>query len=286
MSDGHGREAIQDEPSALFAHHEAAVGIVTEETLFEQVTQRGPARRRRTILQPGDRRGQPRPTRVHVDALPAPGATQLERLAQLEAHFRKMLALQQPITKATRTMHKIAQQRKLQRGDRINLARLAQGEAHLKQMAQQALDIIVEDGTSVVFPRIVEQLGIDLDSAGKLIKAEKTGRYTQKIQRDIEETLKELIEALEKAQQQKKDNPPPPPKPGQPPPPQEPPLLPSSAELKLLRSAQLRVNRRTKVFDDTRPDGDLEPIMQQEVARIAKQQDDVAEITLEMVERN
>ena len=146
--------------------------------------------------------------------------------------------------------------------------------------------MILEDGTSTVFPHVVAQLREDLNSTSALLDARKTGAYTQALQREIEQTLKELIEALEEAQKQAEEGDPPPP--GNPPPPsdQQPPLLPDSAELKLLRSAQLRVNRRTKSFDDIRPDGDLDGVLKNEMAKIAAHQENVAEMTLEMVERN
>jgi hypothetical protein len=209
---------------------------------------------------------------------------QQERLAALEAHFRQMLAIQEPVTLSTAALEKLRSQQPWQRPQRLEAKRLADKERELAQMAQKALDIIVEDGTSVVFPRVVEQLREDLISVGKLIDAENTGGYTQSVQRDIENTLKELIEALVEAQKQSDPSNQPPS--DAPPSDEEPPLLPNSAELKLLKSAQLRVNRRTKTFDDVRPDGPLEPVLRDEVQRISKQQETVADIAREMVDRN
>ncbi len=213
-----------------------------------------------------------------------------DRLAKLEAHFRQMLAIQEPITAATVEMERLRgggnQDRKHNRKDRIRIRRLGDQENQLAILAQKALDILVEDGTSTVFPHVVEQLREDLYSTASLLGDFKTGSYTQAMQREIEQTLKELIEALEEAQKQAEENAPPPP--GQSPPPsdKQPPLLPDSAELKLLRSAQLRVNRRTKSFDDIRPDGELDGVLKREMVKIAAQQENVFEMTLEMVERN
>ncbi|MEX0586569.1 MAG: hypothetical protein WD176_07995, partial [Pirellulales bacterium] len=209
---------------------------------------------------------------------------QAEKLAALEAHFRQMLEIQKPVTLATATLEKGRSKQPWQRRERLEAKRLADKERELAGMAQKALDIIVEDGTSVVFPRVVEQLREDLKSVGKLIDAENTGGYTQSVQRDIENTLKELIDALEEAQKQQdpSDSPPS----DAPPSDEDPPLLPNSAELKLLKSAQLRVNNRTKTFDDVRPEGPLEPVLREEVKRIVRQQETVADIAREMVERN
>jgi hypothetical protein len=72
----------------------------------------------------------------------------------------------------------------------------------------------------------------------------KVGELTQAIEKDILEALGEILEALkkemEKLKEQKKN---PPPKEGRP---SDPPLVDQLAELKMLRSLQLRVNRMTR----------------------------------------
>ena len=109
-----------------------------------------------------------------------------------------------------------------------------------------------------------------------------TDAYTQSVQKEIEMTLEELIAALQKAKNDKKQKPKPPGgggggKPG------DEPLLPDSAELKLLRSAQLRVNRRTKSFHTARPEsGDLIDIMRSQVRDIAHLQEEIARMAQEM----
>ena len=174
--------------------------------------------------------------------------TQLEKLARLEARFREMLTRQQKTTIDTAELEK----RKVdnQKIDRLAHNPLVKEESSLADAAQQSLDIILDDGTSVVFPDVIEQLRDDLYSVAKLIEAKKTDAYTHTMQKEVEATLEELIEALQQAQKQKEGGggggggggg-------------QDPPLLPNSAELKLLRAAQLRVNRRTQSFDTNRPE--------------------------------
>ena len=117
-----------------------------------------------------------------------------------------------------------------------------------------------------------------------LLGKEKTGPYTQALERDIEQTLEEIIAALERAQEQQEQQ-------SQQSESQSQsqqqlqPLVPDSAELKLLKSAQLRVNKRTKSFDEARPDGPLDTEMKAQVTKIAKRQEDVARMTEEMIER-
>ena len=104
------------------------------------------------------------------------------------------------------------------------------------------------------------------------------------VQKDIERTLLELIDALEKAQKKQEgegggggggggggE--------------QNEPLLPSSAELKLLRSAQLRVNRRTQAIVESQPEGKLDDVMKNELKKTADLQADIANMAEEMIEK-
>ena len=62
--------------------------------------------------------------------------------------------------------------------------------------------------------------------------------------------------------------------------------MPNSAELKLLRSAQLRVNRRTVSLDQTRPaGGPLDDALKGETQKIADRQAEIAEMTVRILER-
>ena len=64
------------------------------------------------------------------------------------------------------------------------------------------------------------------------------------------------------------------------------PLLPPSAELKMLRSAQLRINRRTKSIDEIRPtDKAMNQSMKDEVAGLAKRQAEISEMTIKLMEK-
>ena len=146
--------------------------------------------------------------------------------------------------------------------------------------AQEALDIIVDDGTSVVFPDVVQQLRDDLITVGGLLDDVRLDEYTITMQKEIETTLEELIEALKQAQQQKEGGG------GGGGGGGEPPLLPNSAELKLLRSAQLRINRRTQALDASRPQGaDFDATQKTELGKTAQRQAEIAEMTQKILER-
>jgi hypothetical protein len=225
--------------------------------------------------------------------------TQLEKLARLEARFREMLSVQQRITAQTAVFDKKRQESggNLSRPDRLAVGVLGGDESRMEAVldpmtkqvklpmglaghAQQALDLIIDDGTSVVFPDVVEQLRDDLISVGKLLTEHaRTDQYTQTLQKEIETTLEELIEALQQAQSQKEGG-------GGGGGGGEPPLLPNSAELKLLRSAQLRVNRRTAAIEAARPkQGGLDESLKGEAQTIATRQSEIAEMTIRILER-
>jgi len=207
--------------------------------------------------------------------------TQIEKLAKLEARFRDMLSRQQKLTQDTRGLEE--RRKGGEKLPRTAHAPLARDERQLAESAQQAVDILLDDGTSIVFPDVVEQLRDDLISVAKLLEAKRTDGYTLGMQEEIEDQLEELILALEKAQEQKEaqgggggggggggnES-----------------LLPNSAELKLLRLAQMRVNRRTRSLDAAREEGSLDDTLKQEVHAISERQSELSEMTLRITQRS
>ena len=90
---------------------------------------------------------------------------QAEKLAALEAHFRTMLEIQKPITVGTKNYDRIRAQRQWTRPELLDVSKLSVKERELSVMAQQALDILVEDGTSVDF------------SAGRRAASRRSGQH-------------------------------------------------------------------------------------------------------------
>src|SRR4029453_11139640 len=114
--------------------------------------------------------------------------TQLEKLARLEARFREMLSVQQRISAQTIFFDKKKRESggNLTRPDRLAVGALGGDESRMEAVldpmtkqvkqpmglaghAQQALDVIIDDGTSVVFPDVVEHLRDVLIGVGKLL---------------------------------------------------------------------------------------------------------------------
>jgi len=207
---------------------------------------------------------------------------QEELLAALEARFREMLNKQKPVTLETASLDGIRKQREWKRAEKLTCAKLGDEEKFIGSLADVALQIIKEDGTTIVFPRIVERLRDDLYAVSERLKAEQTDGYTQDLQLEIERTLQDLIEALQRAQEVSDQQGQP--SEGQPGQPQPQPLVPDSAELKLIKNAQLRVNRLTTSFDKNRP-SELKPTDAKAVSDIARRQEDVHKMAEDIVER-
>lgn len=209
----------------------------------------------------------------------------LEKLAGLEARFQEMLVRQPAATASTAEVDKRrAGSETLRRADAILLGKVATEEQALTEMASLALEIIRADGTSVVFPRVVQRMHGDLERVSKWLSNRDTGRLTQSTQIEIERTLEELIAALKEAQKTPKSGKPKSGKPGQPQE-SEDPLMPDNAELKLLRAAQERVNRLTQEFDKQWQTKPLDDPAREEIRRISQRQQDIAIMTEEMIKR-
>ena len=116
--------------------------------------------------------------------------TQEEKLARLEARFAEMLAKQQVASQKTRDLdNKKRSFGKFSRGDRLSLIKVKGMEKELAESAQLAYEILMEDGTSVIFPEIVTEIKEDLVRVSAMIGKQEVGRLTQIIQKDIETTF-------------------------------------------------------------------------------------------------
>jgi len=170
-------------------------------------------------------------------------------LEQLERRFTEMLRMQEAVNRDTLGLHNIPVASR-GKGEEIESGRLSREEGLILVEADKALAILKEDGTAVAFPRTVEQMRDDIAQVVDLLAETKVDDLTIAVENDIVLALKELIEALQKAkkdlkdkkqqQQQQQQG-------GE----QQQPLIDQIAELKMIRSLQLRVNRRTKLISDT-----------------------------------
>lgn len=205
--------------------------------------------------------------------------TLIDRLTKLEARFRSMLTKQKEVTQSTVAVQSsVTNVGKLTRADLINLRKLASEEHELAEEAHQTMDILVEDGTSVVFTTVVATLERDLGRLADMLTNNRFDEFVQSLQSDVEVTLQELIDALQRNLKKKKSE-------GGGKCDCEPPLVPGSAELKLLRSMQSRVFDRTKLLDKMLGGSEPDAVMKNEVSALAEMQKKVSEMTLQLSEK-
>lgn len=173
---------------------------------------------------------------------------EMERtLTQLAARFRKMLDAQTRVYDGTVQLSRIPAD---QRGHdhEIEAARLSRQETLIVREADKAMLLLREEGSSVAFPEAVEQMREDMQQVSERLADVKVGQITQGLEEDIIAALEETIAALKQAMKDLEKNRTPAgqqPAAGQMP---EPPLVNKLAELKMIRSLQMRINRRTQRY--------------------------------------
>ena len=208
-------------------------------------------------------------------------------LALLESRFRKMLEIQVRIYDETVRLGKIPEAERDLKVP-IPAGKLAVDQRKLVVEADKALNLLLDEGSSVAFPETVTQMRDDMQQVADRLDAAKVEEITQGIEQDIIAALQEMIEALQKAQrdlekqQQEQQQA----QPGQP---QEMPLVDAIAELKMIRALQMRVNLRTqryaRLLDDTEDpvgqatDGDL----REALIRLAERQETIYRLTRDIV---
>jgi hypothetical protein len=116
-----------------------------------------------------------------------------------------------------------------------------------------------------------------------LLETTKVGALTQSIEQDIIERLEEMIKALQKAKQELGQS-----KPGQstPPPPQDQKLLDDIAQLKMIRSMQVSVNKRTKMyhkqFDPKEPEQTTNKDLKSDILKLSDRQEKLFDVTMKI----
>jgi hypothetical protein len=174
---------------------------------------------------------------------------ELERmLVLLEARFRKMLEEQVEVHEETVRLETARPKTEAHELE-IAAGRQSRKESLIVREADRALLLLREDGTSVAFPEAVEQARDDMQSIADRLRDAKTDMITQGLEEDViaalEETLAALQQAIKDLRDQRAGASPPP---GQSAAPGEQPLVDQLAELRMIRSLQQRVNRRTQQY--------------------------------------
>lgn len=175
---------------------------------------------------------------------------ELERtLTQLSARFRKMLEMQTAVYEGTVHLDHVPEAQRTHDHE-IESARLSRQESQIVLEVNKALLVLHDEGSSVAFPEAIEQMRDDMRQVAERLAALKVEKITQGLEKDIIAALEETITALDMSLKdlEKKRTPR-----GQQPAagqPDDMPLVDKLAELKMIRSLQMRINNRTKTYGE------------------------------------
>jgi hypothetical protein len=176
---------------------------------------------------------------------------EIERLlAQLQQRCERMLAMQIEVRDGTVSTQRAIDGNADKKPSRTEVQKglqLADREDQIVAEASKAIDLLKTEGSAVAFPEVFIQIRSDMINVSRRLRKTDTGPFVLTVEQDIIDTLKEMIEALKKAQkdQQAKKQNPQQQQQGQPP---DDKLIDLIAELKMIRSLQIRVNARTKAY--------------------------------------
>jgi hypothetical protein len=202
-------------------------------------------------------------------------------LASLEARFAKMLVMQLQIHVDTIALSKTPTNawtvKHFGRSRELSVE-----EDSIADEAGKALTLLKEEGSSVAFPQGVEQVRDDMLSIARRLAGNDVGEFTQSVEKDVIESLEEMVTALqaeiEKRQKQEENRRQKNQKgqSGE----DEKELVQELAELKMLRSLQFRVNRRTKqigrLIHGEQANNDK---LMQDLSKLARRQAEIQEAT-------
>lgn len=200
-------------------------------------------------------------------------------LARLQQRVERMLQVQTEVYEATvRVDRAMADNpdRKPTRANEQRALQLADREDEIVKEANAAIQILQEEGSAVAFPEVFIQVRDDMGNVGRRLGKADVSAVTQAIEQDIISTLKEMIEALKKAQQklQARRS-----QQGQARQGQQG-LIELVAELKMVRAMQVRVNARMKVYGE-RYAGEqaADPDIRRELRGLAERQWKIVDVT-------
>ncbi len=176
---------------------------------------------------------------------------EIERLlAALQMRCERMLAMQIEVRDGTVKVYKDIEGREIKKAERADQQasnRLSDKEEEIIREANKAIQILTAEGSAVAFPEVFTQVRDDMINVARRLRATDVSTFTQRMENDIIATLQEMIEALKKARQDNQNRKPP--QPGQQGGGQgNQKLIELLQELKMIRSLQIRVNKRTEDY--------------------------------------
>lgn len=216
---------------------------------------------------------------------------EIERsLTALEERLRLMLQLQNKVLDESKRLQEIGAGGN-DRQVEIRANSLANDEKKIVGEAQRALLLLREEGTSAAFPESLSHIISDMQKVvDRLTKAD-VGKLTIGIEEDIVASLEELVAAMseiKKENKERKENQMQAPgqQQGQP---GEQPLVNQLAEMRLIKTLQLRINKRTQTLaevlkDPSDPVGQAEAEdIQSQLRELSERQASIKQVTRDIV---
>jgi len=193
-------------------------------------------------------------------------------LANVEARCNRMLAMQIDVYQRTKTIEDEVQKAGGQMGQAERQKALAQSEAEgqIVAEAEKCLKLLESEGSAVAFAKVLEEVREDMIAVQRRLNSAIVDKDTQTIEENIIALLKDMLEALKKAQKEAGEQKPSQGKPGKPP---NQKLIDMLAELKLIRSLQTQVNSRTKMHGEKdKTEQARDPLIQKELRQLSLRQ--------------
>ena len=207
-----------------------------------------------------------------------------EQLAQIDRMLQKILEGQKAITASTEDAYGARRaDDTYDRQEQLKLSELSRGEATLAEDTRRVQAILEDEDSTAVFPVVLGQVADQQATLEQRLADEQAGPVTQAIQRDVEQTLEEMIAAIREELSDRRRQ-------------QagggggggggggEGPLVPPVAELKLLWRMQRRIAEQTAELNTTT--GELTD--EQAAARheqLADRQEQLEQMTRELHEK-
>jgi hypothetical protein len=204
-------------------------------------------------------------------------------LVALEQRFRAMLDAEIAVHDETKQLDKTPTDERTAEDD-IKAGRLGRKQQEIVLMCDRALALLRDDGSAAALSEAIEQVGEDMRTIAELLAQSRVDAFTQQVEQDVITALDEILAAVKQAQEDAKKQQPRLPGEMGDGPTGEPPLVDKLAELKMLRTMQVRVNRRLKqVSELIQSDETTDPQYRKGLDDLAARQQRLVEITRDIV---
>ncbi|MAX39156.1 hypothetical protein [Gimesia sp.] len=193
-------------------------------------------------------------------------------LAAMEARLQKILAQQNRVYAGTLSIGQVPEKERTSRHT-ARAVQLSREESLIGLEVEKAILLITDEGSSVAFSEALAEVREDVQNVSYRLNRVQVDELTQGIEKDIISSLEEMIEALQKEmdksdeekkkqqQQQQQGSP------------EDQALIDMLAEIKMLRSLQLRVNNRTRRIEKLAlEEGANQADIQEQLQKLANRQ--------------